>query len=52
MVSVADWLHVALTAEQACDLALEYGFNPVVNDEAAFDIYPEYVEMSICILES
>jgi len=32
-----------LSAEEACDIALEYGFNPVVDDEAAFDIFPEYV---------
>ena len=30
-----------LTAEQACDVALEYGFNPIVDDEAAFDILPD-----------
>ena len=30
-----------LTAEEACNLALEYGFNPVVDDEAAFDIFPD-----------
>ncbi|KAH9951954.1 initiation factor 2 [Amylocystis lapponica] len=29
-----------LTAEYASLLAMEYGRNPVVNDEAAFDIYP------------
>ena len=30
-----------LTAEEACNLALEYGFNPVVDDEATFDIFPD-----------
>ncbi|WVR03987.1 translation initiation factor IF-2 [Kwoniella sp. DSM 27419] len=30
-----------LNAEQSCDIALEYGFNPVVDDEASFDIYPD-----------
>ncbi|WVF66881.1 translation initiation factor IF-2 [Kwoniella sp. CBS 6097] len=30
-----------LNAEQACDIAIEYGFNPVVDDEASFDIYPD-----------
>ncbi|WRT65515.1 translation initiation factor IF-2 [Kwoniella shivajii] len=28
-------------AEQACDIAIEYGFDPVVDDEASFDIYPD-----------
>ncbi|ORY27498.1 hypothetical protein BCR39DRAFT_538296 [Naematelia encephala] len=30
-----------LTAEQACDVALEYGLNPIIDDERAFDILPE-----------
>ncbi|WWC60108.1 translation initiation factor IF-2 [Kwoniella dejecticola CBS 10117] len=30
-----------LNAEQACDIAIEYGFDPVVDDEASFDIYPD-----------
>lgn len=30
-----------LNAEQACDIAIEYGFNPVVDDERAFDIFPD-----------
>lgn len=29
-----------LTAEYASLIAMEFGRNPVVNDEAAFDIYP------------
>ncbi|KAH9934684.1 initiation factor 2 [Fomitopsis serialis] len=29
-----------LTSEYASLLAMEFGWNPVVNDEAAFDIYP------------
>jgi translation initiation factor IF-2 len=33
---------LVLTAEEACNIALEYGFNPVVDDERSFDIYPEY----------
>ena len=32
-----------LTAEYASLIAMEFGRNPVVNDEAAFDIYPPYV---------
>lgn len=32
---------IVLTAEQACDIALEYGFNPTVDDERSFDILPE-----------
>ncbi|KZT68177.1 initiation factor 2 [Daedalea quercina L-15889] len=31
---------VMLTSEYASLLAMEFGWNPVVNDEAAFDIYP------------
>jgi len=30
-----------LNAEEACDVALEFGFNPIVDDEAAFDLLPE-----------
>lgn len=29
-----------LTAEYASLIAMELGRNPIVNDEAAFDIYP------------
>lgn len=36
-------LTIVLSAEQACDIALEYGFNPVVDDEKSFDILPQYV---------
>ena len=32
-----------LTADDASLLALEFGLNPIVNEDAAFDIYPEYV---------
>nr|ASF90213.1 hypothetical protein SPAR04046 [Bartheletia paradoxa] len=30
-----------LTSDDASLLAMEFGLNPVVNDEAAFDVYPE-----------
>jgi hypothetical protein len=30
-----------MSSEEACNIALEYGFNPVVDDERSFDIYPE-----------
>lgn len=30
-----------LTTDEAVDIALEFGFNPVVDDEAAFDLLPE-----------
>ncbi|WWC87684.1 translation initiation factor IF-2 [Kwoniella dendrophila CBS 6074] len=30
-----------LNAEQACNIAIEHGFDPVVDDEASFDIYPD-----------
>jgi translation initiation factor IF-2 len=30
-----------LNADEACDVALEFGFNPTVDDEASFDILPE-----------
>ncbi|WWD16698.1 translation initiation factor IF-2 [Kwoniella shandongensis] len=30
-----------LSAEEACNIAIEYGYNPVVDDEASFDIYPD-----------
>ncbi|ODO09433.1 translation initiation factor IF-2 [Cryptococcus amylolentus CBS 6273] len=33
-----------LSAEQACNIAIEYGYNPIVDDEASFDIYPEQVD--------
>lgn len=33
-----------LNEEEACDIALEFGFNPTVDDEAAFDLLPEYVD--------
>ena len=33
--------YTVLTSEDACNIALEYGFNPVVDDEKAFDIFPE-----------
>lgn len=32
-----------LTADDASLLALEFGLNPIINEDAAFDIYPEYV---------
>ncbi|KAJ1307782.1 hypothetical protein OPQ81_001868 [Rhizoctonia solani] len=31
-----------LTSDDASLLALEFGFNPVVDEDAAFDIYPEH----------
>ncbi|KAK8861396.1 translation initiation factor IF-2 [Kwoniella newhampshirensis] len=30
-----------MSAEEACNIAIEYGYNPVVDDEASFDIYPD-----------
>ena len=30
-----------LTSEEACDIALDYGLDPTVDDEQAFDILPE-----------
>ncbi|AFR92710.2 translation initiation factor IF-2 [Cryptococcus neoformans var. grubii H99] len=30
-----------LSAEEACNIAIEYGYNPIVDDEASFDIYPD-----------
>jgi translation initiation factor IF-2 len=33
--------HPVLTSEDACNIALEYGFNPLVDDEKSFDIVPE-----------
>lgn len=30
-----------LNAEEACNIAIEYGYNPIVDDDASFDIYPE-----------
>ena len=41
----AQYLHqctLVLTAEFASLIAMELGRNPIVNDEAAFDIYPPY----------
>ncbi len=40
-----------LNAEYASLLAMEFNRNPIVNDEAAFDIYPPYV-FSFSILAS
>ena len=34
---------LVLTAEYASLVALEFNRNPVINDEADFDIYPPYV---------
>lgn len=31
-----------LTADDASLLALEFGLNPIINEDAAFDIYPEH----------
>ena len=36
------WSTSVLTAEYASLIAMEFGRNPIVNDEAAFDIYPPY----------
>lgn len=33
--------NAVLTAEEACNLALERNLNPIIDDEAAFDIIPE-----------
>lgn len=41
-----------LTAELASLLAMEFGRNPVVNDEAAFDIFPPYVYQCLSIMRS
>ena len=30
-----------LGAEDACNIALEFGFNPTIDDEKTFDILPE-----------
>lgn len=38
-----------LTAEYASLIAMEYNRNPVVNDEAAFDIYPPYVSRVLVV---
>ncbi|KAG6886034.1 hypothetical protein C0993_005218 [Termitomyces sp. T159_Od127] len=38
-----DYFVVVLTADYAVLLAEEFGRNPIVNDEAAFDIYPPSV---------
>ncbi|CAE7144262.1 unnamed protein product [Rhizoctonia solani] len=32
-----------LTSDDASLLALEFGFNPVVDEDAAFDVYPEHL---------
>jgi hypothetical protein len=32
--------NIVLTSEYASLVAMEFNMNPVVNDEAAFDIYP------------
>ena len=34
---------IVLTSDYAVLLAEEFGRNPIVNDEAAFDIYPLFV---------
>jgi hypothetical protein len=34
-----------LTSEYAALLAEEFNRNPVINDEAAFDIYPRYASL-------
>lgn len=36
-------VYAVLTSEYASLVALEFNRNPVINDEAAFDIYPPYV---------
>lgn len=30
-----------LNGEEACDIALEFGFDPIIDDEAAFDLLSE-----------
>ena len=30
-----------MAAEDACNIALEYGYNPIVDDERSFDILPD-----------
>lgn len=35
-------MNPVLTAEYASLIAMEFGRNPIINDEAAFDIYPPY----------
>lgn len=35
---------LVLTSEYASLIAMEFNRNPIVNDEAAFDIYPPCVE--------
>jgi len=35
--------HSVLSADYAALLAEEFGFNPVIDDDAAFDIYPPCV---------
>jgi hypothetical protein len=34
-------LRTVLTTDEAVDLAIEYGVNPIIDDELAFDILPE-----------
>jgi hypothetical protein len=41
--ATADWCYPVLTADYASLLAEEFGRNPIVNDEAAFDIHPSFV---------
>lgn len=38
------WTVLVLSADDAYVLALEFDRNPIVDDEAAFDLYPLYVE--------
>jgi hypothetical protein len=40
-------LILVLTSDYAVLLAEEFGRNPIVNDEAAFDIYPSSVPFSL-----
>ena len=37
---------IVLTSDYAVLLAEEFGRNPIVDDEAAFDIHPPYVALS------
>lgn len=43
---------LVLTSEFASLLAMEFNRNPVVNDEAAFDIYPPCVSMRYYVLQN
>lgn len=45
-VSFPDLL-IVLTSDYAVLLAEELGFKPIVDDEAAFDIYPPFVLFTI-----